>query len=78
MGECYRSAWFGMEHTEYPGAFFVILFNMYASWLQLKGHIDICCIELSFFNRTNQQNRYFMLFCGGIAGLHSQSPCHFA
>jgi len=49
MGECYRSAWFGVEHIEYPGAFFVILFNMYASWLQLKGHIDICCIELCFF-----------------------------
>jgi hypothetical protein len=48
MGECYRSAWFGVEHTEYPDAFFVILFNMYASWLQLKGNIDIHCIEFCF------------------------------
>lgn len=79
LEECYRSAWFGVEHTEYPDAFFVILFNMYVFWAQLKGNVDICCIGLVlFFKRVNEQNRYFLLFCGGIAGLHLQSPCHFA
>jgi len=79
MGECYRSAWFGVEHTEYPDAFIVILFNMYISWPQLKGIVDIHCIELVLFcKRINQQNKYFLSFCCGIAGLHLQSPCHFA
>jgi len=79
MGECYRSSWFGVEHTEYPDAFFIILFNMYVSWPQLKSNIDVRCMELVlFFNRFNQQKEYFLLFCGGIAGLHPQSPCHFA
>jgi len=79
MGEYYSSAWFGVEHTEYPDAFFVILFNMCVSWPQLKGNVDIRCVGLVlFFNGINQQNRCFLLFYGDTAGLHPQSPCHFA
>jgi len=79
MGECYWSAWFGVEHAEYPDAFIVILFNMYVSLPQLKGNVDIHCVELVlFFDRINRQNKYFLSFCGGIAGLHLQSPFHFA
>jgi len=52
MGECYRFAWFGVEHTEYPDAFIVNLFNVYVSWPQPKGNVDIRCIELVFFKQN--------------------------